>query len=99
MEYTPIKKKKIKIYQNKSFFKIYNNNQKYNNKINNDKKFNSYSLSPNSTYFENSQIKTGRTTKFSFDKKLKINQLNKSSKLEIKKIISDKEIKERENSY
>ena len=99
MECTPIKNKKIKIYQNKSFFKIYNSNQKFNNKTNIDNKVNSYSLSPTSTYFENSQIKTGRTTKFSFDKKLQITQLNKSSKLEIKKIISDKEIKERENSY
>ena len=99
MEYTPIKKKKIKIYQNKSFFKIYNNNQKYNNKINNDKKFNSYSLSPNSTYFDNSQNKTNYYSKLSFDKKLQITQSNRSYIFKIKKLNLEKEIKERENSY
>ena len=86
MECTPIKNKKIKIYQNKSFFKIYNSNQKFNNKTNIDNKVNSYSLSPTSTYFENSQNKTNYYSKLSFDKKLQITQLNKSYIFKIKKL-------------
>ena len=99
MDCTPIKNKKIQIYQNKSFFKIYNSNQKYNNKINNDNKINSFSLSPTSTYYDNSQNKTNYYSKLSFDKKLQITQINKSYIFKIKKLSSEKEIKERENSY
>ena len=95
MEYTPIKKTKLKIFQltpKKTCFKIYTSNKK--NKDN----YNSISLSPNSTIFTDRQNKTFYP-KISFEQKLQITQSNRRIILKKRILHLEKGIKEKENNY